>query len=65
MVKFQISQFESLQQEFCKFEGHLKGQGHQFLKIQDLKMINTQLKFETKNPNGSKVHIHKELHKIF
>ena len=35
-VKFQIGQFESFKQIFCKFEGQFdiesQGQGHQFLK---------------------------------
>ena len=35
-AKFQIDQFKSLKQVFCKFEGQFviegKGQGHKFLK---------------------------------
>ena len=55
-VKFQIGQFKSLKQIFCKFEGQidLEGQGQQFLTIQDLKMINTQLRLKAEFPNGSK-----------
>ena len=50
---------QSLKQIFCKFEGQIdpEGQGkdYQFLKIPDLKMINTQLKLEVRTPNSSKV----------
>ena len=54
-AKFQIGQFQSLKQIFCKFEGQFDTEGQVFEIVQDLKMINTQLKFEGKIHYGSKV----------
>ena len=67
-AKFQMGQFKSLKQIFCKFVGQsdLEGQGQKFFRIvQDLKMTNTQLKFEVKISRVQKCCIRKESHKIF
>ena len=64
--KFQIGQFKSLKQIFCKFEGQfdLEGQGQVFGIVQDLYMINALLKFEGKIPWFKSCYIHKESHKV-
>ena len=52
--KFQMGQFKSLKQIFCKFESQIdfegQGQGQVFRTVQDIYMFNAQIKFEVKIP---------------
>ena len=59
-VKLQKGQFKSLKQIFCKFKGQFdlewsRSRSQIFRIVQDLKMINTQLKFEGEIPTVQKL----------